>query len=118
MNQQQALAEFAADMSAVFARLAERLNGNEASSIGAEPSVIPPVQEVGLGHRQQQVISRLQTAGTSGERTGAIAAAIGVDHPNALLTLRSLEKRGLVELVPGVNPQHWRLRAVSPPATP
>jgi hypothetical protein len=59
-----------------------------------EVPVPAPTQVLGLGHRQQQVLDVLGNAGTHGMRTSAIATAVGIDHPNALLTLRSLETRG------------------------
>jgi hypothetical protein len=48
----------------------------------------------------------------AGIKTAEVAQAIGyTDVPNVYTTLRTLEKRGLVELVPGSQPQHWRLVA-------
>lgn len=45
-----------------------------------------------------------------GMTTAEVAKAIGnSDVPNVYLAMRALEKRGLVELVPNCQPQHWRL---------
>jgi hypothetical protein len=44
-----------------------------------------------------------------GMRTAEVADAIRYDVPNTYTTLQTLERAGLVELIPAVAPQHWRL---------
>lgn len=62
------------------------------------------------GPRQQQIVTLLmEQAGEVGLKTSEISRGIDMEQPNAYLTLQSLEKQGLVEKVPGVEPQHWRL---------
>lgn len=89
--------------------LADELAGMGTAPAPISPPVAPSVPLTGLGHRQQQVVQELQKARSAGERTGVIAAVVGMDHPNTLLTLRALEKKGIAELVPGSKPQQWRL---------
>jgi hypothetical protein len=62
------------------------------------------------GVRQRQIIEIEGLAGRDGMKVAEISEAMGgYDVANTALTLRSLEKKGAVELVPGKTPQHWRL---------
>ncbi len=62
------------------------------------------------GPRQQQIVGILDNAeGEDGLKTGEVAAAVSMDQPNAYTTLQSLQGQGIVEMVPGVQPQRWRL---------
>jgi alkylated DNA nucleotide flippase Atl1 len=62
------------------------------------------------GKRQQEILDLLAAdGGEDGIKTSAISRAIDMEQPNTYLTLQSLAKQGLVEKVPGVDPQHWRL---------
>lgn len=70
-----------------------------------EVAVIPE----GRGQRQRQILELPGLAGEGGMKTADIAGAIGYEVPNTHSTLQALERNGLVELVPGVSPQTWRL---------
>jgi len=62
------------------------------------------------GPRQQDIVNVLMKSdGDEGLKTGEIAKQVTMDQPNAYLTLQSLQKQEIVEMVPGVQPQHWRL---------
>jgi len=62
------------------------------------------------GARQQQVLEIEGLANQEGMKVAEVAKALGGhDVANTHLTLRSLEKKGAVEMVPGKAPQHWRL---------
>jgi alkylated DNA nucleotide flippase Atl1 len=75
------------------------LGPHESGEVGGTP----------LGPRQQQAFDLLRSATEDGLKTSQLADAMGgYDVPNAYLTLRSLENRGLVELIPGSRPQRWR----------
>jgi alkylated DNA nucleotide flippase Atl1 len=63
-----------------------------------------------LGKRQREVVELLRArAGEDGLKTAEVARAIDMEQPNTYLTLQALAKRGVAEMVPGVEPQHWRL---------
>lgn len=81
------------------------------SSASAHPGKLTTADEVesDLGVRQRQIVELEGLAAADGMRVAEITHAIGYDAANAHLTLRALERRGLVELVPGKTPQHWRL---------
>jgi alkylated DNA nucleotide flippase Atl1 len=65
---------------------------------------------VARGPRQQEIIEILSgISGEEGLKTADLGNRISMDSPNAYLTLQALQKQGLVELVAGVEPQHWRL---------
>lgn len=62
------------------------------------------------GKRQQEMVDVLfAEGGEDGLKTGNISARVGMDSANGYLTLQALAKQDLVERVPGVEPQHWRL---------
>jgi alkylated DNA nucleotide flippase Atl1 len=74
-----------------------------------------PVMDAALpalrGARQREVTDLLAAAPSEGWKTGEIARMVGMDQPNAYLTLQALQKQDVVELVPGSDPQRWRLVA-------
>ena len=74
-----------------------------------------PVMDAALpslrGARQREVTDVLAAAPSEGWKTSEIARLVGMDQPNAYLTLQALQKQNVVELVPGSEPQHWRLLA-------
>jgi hypothetical protein len=110
MENTTAMSTLARNVAQALLAFADEIDGTSTAQVPDDALPLSPTQTLGLGHRQQQVLDQLKTAGGDGLRTGVIAAAVGMDHPNTLLTLRALEKRGLAELVPGVCPQHWRLK--------
>lgn len=73
----------------------------------------PIAEDVALptprGPRQKDVAEVLVAAPLEGWKTGEIARMVEMDQPTAYLTLQALQKQGLAELVPGSDPQRWRL---------
>jgi alkylated DNA nucleotide flippase Atl1 len=61
------------------------------------------------GPRQQEIAELLVAAPDEGWKTSLIAQLVKMDQPNAYLALQALQKQGVVELVPGADPQRWRL---------
>jgi alkylated DNA nucleotide flippase Atl1 len=62
------------------------------------------------GPRQQDIVDLLGLrAGESGLKTSEIAKSVRMEQPNAYLALQTLQEQGLVEQVPDISPQHWRL---------
>jgi hypothetical protein len=99
------VAEFSAAVGQAFTRLATDLSGATGSSPQAG---VEPVEPTGM--RQQQIIEIERLRDRAGMKVAEIAEALGgYDVANTHLALRSLEKKRVVELVPGVTPQHWRL---------
>ena len=68
-----------------------------------------PEDEYNLGKRQRQVVSLRGLATEAGLRTSEIATAIAYEVPNTYTTLQALARSDIVEMVPNVEPQHWRL---------
>ncbi len=61
------------------------------------------------GPRQQEIAELLVAAPDEGWKTSLIAQLVKMDQPNAYLALQALQKQAVVELVPGSDPQRWRL---------
>jgi hypothetical protein len=79
------------------------------ASLGSEPGETPADVEI-AGYRQRQIVEIEELGDREGMKVADISRALGgYDVANTSLTLRSLEKKGAVELVPGKTPQHWRL---------
>lgn len=80
-----------------------------------ETSALPDLTDgeidlpVGRGQRQQQILEVAGLASAEGMKTSDVASSIGYEVPNTYSTLQALERAGLVEMIPGVSPQHWRL---------
>ncbi len=64
---------------------------------------------VGRGQRQQQILELPGLGTEQGLKTAEVAGGINYEVPNTYSTLQALERAGLVEMVPGVTPQTWRL---------
>lgn len=79
---------------------------DEASMPGRPPK---PSDEHALGRRQQQIVEIPDLAAIAGMKTADIAAAIQYEVPNTYTALQALARSGVVERVPGKEPQHWRL---------
>ncbi|TQM36029.1 MGMT family protein [Pseudonocardia cypriaca] len=92
-----ALRTFADDMEAASAAVPD--------AAATEDVLIPE----GRGLRQRQILELPGLVGEDGLKTADIASAIDYEVPNTHSTLQALERNGLVELVPGVSPQTWRL---------
>ncbi|MDP9435985.1 MAG: helix-turn-helix domain-containing protein [Actinomycetota bacterium] len=95
-----------------------RVTGNALLTLAADletSSAVPDlaVEEVeipvGRGQRQQQILEVAGLAAEEGLKTSDVASAISYEVPNTYSTLQALERAGMVELVPGVTPQRWRL---------
>src|SRR6266496_4174968 len=61
------------------------------------------------GPRQQEIAELLVAAPDEGWKTSLIARLVKMDVPNGYLALQALQKQMIVELVPGSDPQRWRL---------
>jgi alkylated DNA nucleotide flippase Atl1 len=79
--------------------------------VGPEPIAEDAALPTPRGQRQREVAEVLVAAPVEGWKTGEIARMVGMDQPNAYLTLQALQKQDVVELVPGSDPQRWRLLA-------
>jgi alkylated DNA nucleotide flippase Atl1 len=93
-----ALLTFAADIEAATAAIPD-------SAADEQVELVPE----GRGQRQKQILDLPQLAGEAGMKTADIAGAIAYEVPNTHSTMQTLQRNGLVELVPGVTPQTWRL---------
>lgn len=84
---------------------------HQETAVAAEPE--PIVEDAALptprGPRQKEVAEALIAAPLEGWKTGEIAHMVDMDQPNAYLTLQALQKQSLAEMVPGSDPQRWRL---------
>ncbi|WP_018638745.1 MGMT family protein [Parafrankia elaeagni] len=65
----------------------------------------------GRGPRQQEIAEILLIATEEGMKTAEVARLVGMEQPNAYLTLQALQKQGIVEMV-STTPQRWRLAAL------
>jgi hypothetical protein len=102
-----ALAE-AANASQELALALDRLSRSTTSKEAEASPAIPQPR----GPRQQDIVDVLTNSDADGGlKTGEIAHQVGMDQPNAYTTLQALQKQNIVELVPGVQPQRWRLVA-------
>ena len=103
MDLNDALARWATAQAAVFQQLAEDLEASSELDLGEEG--VPE----GLGSRQKLVYGILSQATDDGLPTSQIAFKMKYEVPNTYLTLQSLARSGLAELVAGSKPQRWRL---------
>jgi alkylated DNA nucleotide flippase Atl1 len=105
------LAESLAEVLRVYAEekkaeVAQRRSTPEAlAARGVEDVALPAPR----GPRQKEITDVLLGAPDDGLKTGEVARLIGMEQPNAYLTLQALQKQDIVELVPGSDPQRWRL---------
>jgi alkylated DNA nucleotide flippase Atl1 len=90
--------------------LAVALERGEAAPVAVGHEEVFALPEA-RGPKQQQLVDLMLGVDEKGIKTGDLAKAVDMDQPNAYLALQALTKQGLVELVPGVQPQHWRLAA-------
>lgn len=97
-------AEAAGDLATALENAVGVASTNEDTTRVATP--VPQAR----GPRQQEIVNVLGQVNTErGLKTAEIADHVNMDQPNAYLTLQALQKQGLVEMMPGVKPQHWRL---------
>jgi alkylated DNA nucleotide flippase Atl1 len=84
---------------------------HQENEFGAQPD--PIAEDVALptprGPRQRDIAEVLLGASIEGWKTGEIARLVDMDQPNAYLALQALQKQEVVEMVPGSDPQRWRL---------
>jgi hypothetical protein len=103
-------AELARAISEVLLAYAE-----ENTCQGAEAAVMPgplagdAALPAPRGPRQKDIAELLVSAPIEGFKTGDVAHLVTMDQPNAYLSLHSLARQGIAELVPGSDPRRWRL---------
>ncbi len=94
-------------------RLAEAAGeaARELESLGAGRETIEQrLDRLNLGTRQRKIVRLPAFADAGGMKASEIAQAIGKDDlPNTYAALESLEKRGVIERVPGESPRRFRL---------
>jgi alkylated DNA nucleotide flippase Atl1 len=100
------LAKFARTAGEALLTLATDLEAAAPVPELADEEVAVPV---GRGQRQQQILELAGLRTEEGMKTAEVAAAIDYEIPNTYSTLQTLERAGLVEMIPGVTPQRWRL---------
>lgn len=105
LDTREALARWATGQAATYQQLTQDLQLSAA--LPASEDGVPD----GLGSRQAIVYRILAGAPDEGLPTSQIAAEMDYEVPNTYLTLQSLTRAGVVELVPGSKPQRWRLHA-------
>lgn len=105
MTPNEALAKFMTRLATAAQELAEELQSGGGTMAPEDEAGSPP----NLGSRQEKVYRILVSADDEGLPTRAIAAEMKYEVPNTYLTLQSLGRLGLAELVPGSKPQRWRL---------
>jgi alkylated DNA nucleotide flippase Atl1 len=101
-----AVAQFARTVGGALLTLAVDLEKTSAVPDTSPEEVAVPMAR---GQRQQQILDLPGLATEEGMKTAEVAAAIEYEVPNTYSTLQALERAGLVEMVPGVTPQTWRL---------
>ena len=101
-----AITRFARTVADAFLALAADLETAATIPDTASEEVVLPVAR---GQRQQQILELSGLATEEGMKTADVATAIKYEVPNTYSTLQALERAGLVEMVPSVTPQTWRL---------
>jgi hypothetical protein len=106
------------ELTMIFAKYA-RAEGELLLALASELEATSPVPDltadrelelpIGRGQRQQQILELSGLTAEEGLKTSDIAAGISYDVANTYTTLQTLERSGLVEMVPGATPQRWRL---------
>jgi hypothetical protein len=84
---------------------------DEPAPTPAMPPQLPaerPVQRA-RGPRQEAILALPEMADAEGVKPATIAAAIDYSVSNTYNLLQSLSRAGLAEIVPGSQPQRWRL---------
>ena len=106
-----AYVELARSIAAALNRFADQLQDQDGgdTEVRSQADVPTPEEEYNLGKRQRQIVNLAELAGERGVRTADIARAIEYEVPNTYTALQGLARAGIVELVPGKEPQHWRL---------
>jgi alkylated DNA nucleotide flippase Atl1 len=100
----------ARSVAAALVAFADELDAARPEEDLRTPSDIPVLdQEHSLGKRQRQIVNLSGLTTESGMRTAEIATEIEYQVPNTYSTLQALTLQGIVEQVPGKEPQHWRL---------
>lgn len=92
-------------------RALERAHGDYAQSLagmlGEDAVELPTLR----GAVQRRIAALPNLATIRGMSAAEIADALDHDEANTYTTLKGLEKAGLVEIVEGASPRHWRLNA-------
>jgi len=107
-----AFARFAESLATAFQELADELRATakDEGALTEEPLGDVAERRV-LGPRQQAILDLPGLLDPKGLKTSEIAQQIRYEVPNTYNTLRGMEYSGLVEMVPGSNPQRWRRAA-------
>jgi alkylated DNA nucleotide flippase Atl1 len=107
MSTEEALGRFLREVAGAAVRLADEL------SLRTTPEaekVRLPEEDHPLGTRQKQIVALQALRTDEGVKTSDIARQLGDnDVPNTYTSLQALARAGIVENVPGRQPQHWRL---------
>lgn len=106
-----AIAQLAREIAGALHRYADAVDAEAATpTAGLATEPLDPEAEHDLGHRQRQILEELRPLrGAEGLKTSQIAQAIGYEVPNTQTTLQALVRKGIVEMIPGIQPQTWRL---------
>lgn len=107
MSQALAFAKFARATSDALLALAAELEATDTVPDPANEDV--EVLPEGRGERQKQILALAGLDNEEGMKTSEVANAITYDVPNTYTTLQALERAGLIQMIPGVTPQRWRL---------
>src|SRR5215831_10872734 len=111
MQETLAWARFFRTLGAAATQLAADLTQAAQQAEALPPAAVPPEALVS-GPRQRAIVGLAGLRQPEGMKTAEVAQATGrSDIPNVQMALRSLERRGLLELVPHRLPQHWRFVA-------
>jgi len=104
------LRRIAPALTEIATAVTELASGFESTTVLSATEAIPAPPT--RGPRQQAIVATLMACESDdGLKTGEIAAAVEMDQPNAYTTLQTLQNQGIVEMIPGVQPQRWRIAA-------
>ena len=103
-TERDALAGLADDVAAALVRYAQALRADGAQvSSGSADSLEAP-----RGHRQRAVLELVGIDSPEGLTAGQVAEGVEVRQPNAYKLLDAMVEAGWLEVVPDVEPAHWR----------
>lgn len=103
------LVVLARGLARAFEEWAAAIEADETGALAAPGDEIEQVSALGRGHRQRQVLALEGLYAATGMTTREVAIAIEYDDANVWLVLDALRRRDVVEIVPGSDPQRWRI---------
>ena len=111
MDENEAWRQFARAQAAAYSALATNLPSKSVEPTPPIPhnGTPDPTREYSLGKRQIEVVRLSKMAMKVGLKTSEIAKSIDASFQNTRSALIGLERRGIVELVPGQTPSRFRL---------